>query len=973
MKTALLLIPLKKTDEINWIKPLNNYLLSIYGNTSDFQKDLEDFNKLRLDIRGASADLTGIKLHLRYFSQLELLDLRVPVATINKSKKITFNWYDAFLPSSLHKQHALPFEKASVLFNLSSLMSKAASIKYNESQRSSSGDDGSFKEAVQHLQQAAGVLQFVSENFLHAPSTDLQPPTVKFLINLCLSQSQEIFTLKVIDGDLEQKKNSLISKLCKSTANHYHECYNVCAHLLTAEGAASVKDHSTFSIVEAGLDDDEAALESGDDDEPNTDDYNPDKQGIPESQVSAKLDHFWISVIQFKQIYYESLSYYFQGLHLEATNKYGDAIAYLTKSLDLINEISSASLKVIAKAGGEEAYDLLDNYKYQKDALGIKLKDLTKDNDLIYHDIVPSVVTIAEPKAMDSAKVIPLNKIELFSQINEYNYDNFLKNVVPINIHELLSYYSEEKSQLLRNELDELDVSNKELSTFLEHLKLPKALVNIKEIIQSNKELESEDHGEESIGAEILAKADEISSRFSIDLENRRTIAEVRDRIFKTISESESLLAGQYSVTSARYRDDLIKLKKSLYDAAASDSKLFSLVDLENSELYQILGKGPLSPEFKNLFNVPDGKSQVPQAPTEEISLLDIDDSQLKPKADPIDSQIVRIEDILYELNSIKNKKVNLVDDLKKEIHNDDIADILMLNSKVKSTNEIKTVIFPKELKKFEAYGHELDKLISRQLDLSSELKDRWNQLMANPKVKEVQKSKTFRDELLKQQSGRIDKFYSENWRKYTTGLGKGAAFYMQLLKFAENLKRTVLAEHQQGSISESVGGLRLSDNATGGSQTRGQSGHSFFQPSQSYGQNPSHVSQQYSGSGYHQQATHSAHPQTGTYQQGQYAQGQPQAQYSSRHGSFQGQPIQPQFLGFHSEPSSHAPALPPKAPSQEHQPPFAPSGRQNTAGSVNSPSNTLKTSQSSTGLIYDQPSAYQPNMYSYFLNQGGA
>lgn len=953
MKTTLLLIPFKKTEEVNWTKPLNNYLLSIYGSTSDYQKDLEDFNKLRLDIRGVSADLTGIKLHLRYFSQLELLDLRIPVAAVNKHKKLTFTWYDAFLPTSQHKQHALPFEKASVLFNLSSLLSKAALVKYSESQRSSMGEDGSFKQSVQYLQQAAGVLQFILENFLHAPLGDLQPPTVKFLINLCLSQSQEIFTLKVIDGDLEQKKNSLISKLCKATANHYHECYAVCAHLLTSEGASSVKDHSTFSIVEAGLDDVEIALGSGDEEGNVDDEYNPDKLGMPETKVTAKLDHFWISVIQFKQIYYESLSYYFQGLQLEATNKFGEAIAYLTKSLELINEISATSLKVIAKAGGEDAYDLLDNYKYQKDALGIKLKDLTKDNDLIYHDIIPSTVTIAEPKPMDSAKVIPLNKIEIFSQINEYNYDNFLKNVVPINIHELLSYYSEEKSQLLRNELDELDVSNKELSTFLEHLKLPKALTNIKEIIRNNKDLESEE-SDESISPEILAKADEISSRYSTDLENRKIIAEIRDAILRTISESEGLLSGQYSVSLARYRDDLIKLKKSLYDAAASDSKLFALVDFDNSELYKVLGKGPLSAEFKNLFHVPDSKPK--QAPVEEVSLLDMDEPEMQPKNDPLDAQIKKLEDILFELNSIKNKKVNLIEDLKKEIHNDDIADILMLNSKVKSTNEIRTVIFPKELEKFNVYSHELDKLISRQLDLSSDLKERWTQLTANPKVKEVQKLKTFRDELFRTQSDRIDNFYGDHWKKYTIGLSKGTEFYTQLLKFAENLKRTVQNEVSQLSINESFSNLNLQANSTGGSQVK--SSQSFFQPSQSYSQSghiPQHSGEYLRPAAFPPQARQNLQP---------YVQPRQnlQTQYQHPGQNFQApsQPLQPQFLGFHSE--RQPPALPPKAPSQ----PIKPQNSGRIQGS------NTKSAQGSTGLIYDQPSAYQPDMYNYFLQQGG-
>ena len=53
-----------------------------------------------------------------------------------------------------------------------------------------------------------------------------------------------------------------------------------------------------------------------------------------------------------------------------------------------------------------------------------------------------------------------------------------------MNIHELSSYYSEEKSQYLRNEIDHFEVSNEEVSSVLEYLKLPKALVSIKESLR---------------------------------------------------------------------------------------------------------------------------------------------------------------------------------------------------------------------------------------------------------------------------------------------------------------------------------------------------------------------------------------------------------------------------------------------------------------------------------------------------------
>lgn len=952
MKTALLYVPSKKTEDASWSKPLNNYLLSVYGNTSEFQQDVADFDKLRQDIRGTGSDITSVKLNFQYFSRLEILDLRIPVAAINKNKKISFVWHDAFLPSSEHQQHALAFEKASVLFNLGSLMTKVAVSKYKEAQRASKDETGAFKEAVQLFQQAAGVFSFLAENFLHAPSSDLQPATVKFLIDLCLAQSQEIFTLRVIDGDLEQKKNSLIAKLCRSTANHFEACYGVVGHL-SESGAAAISLHSTYAVVDS-LDE----LSNAEDE--SVGEYEVDKSGPGENLVRANLDDFWVATIYFKSIYYRSLCYYFQGLQLEATSKYGDAIAYLQKSLNALEEILSSMLKAISKAGGEDAYELLDNYKYHKDALNIKLADLNKDNDLIYHDIVPSLVTLPEPKAMDSTSIIPMNKVETFNQISEYNYNNFLKNVVPINIHELLSYYSEEKSQLLRNELDEVDVSNEELLSVLEYLKLPKALVNIKEILSSNRELNVLST-ESRIPPDLITKANEIALRYSQDVQNRRSIEELRKRIFHYIGTAESALSSQITASSGKFREDLIRLKKSLYDAASSDSRLFALVDSENSKLHEILGGGADSAEFRNLFRtlVPERQTSV----VEEVSLLDMDDAQIAERNDTVEKQISALENLLNELNKIKTSKANLVAKLKSEIHNDDISDILMLNSKIKSTNEIKTVIFPEELKKFEPFSEELDGLIAKQLDMIAELKKRWDRLSSDPKVKEVQTSKSFQDELISQQLSRINSFYSDHWKKYTTGLAKGVEFYTQLANYAENISRTIQQEMrqlEQRGLEHSMGNLHLGQNyqATGqyspGQMQNGPQSIASFQNTglqhsaslQNTGpQNPGLMQ----SSGQFHNA--SAMQMPGQYQvPGQYQ----SAPYQNAVGS--SAPIPGPDYG------RGAPALPPKRMSQNSVPPQSPAPKM--VGSWDEPNDP-------SALIYDQPSTYKPDMYNFFLKQG--
>ncbi|OBA24291.1 BRO1-domain-containing protein [Metschnikowia bicuspidata var. bicuspidata NRRL YB-4993] len=963
MKALLLSAPIKTTEETNWSKPLNNYLLSVYGNTSEFQGDLKKLNELRKAVQAIEATELGSSVEncLTYYSQLELLDLRIKMLALLKRKQIKFTWSDAFSPSAESTQTALPFEKASVLFNLGSLLMKAAGLKYSDAFKSTSADLGEkeFKDAIQSMQQAAGVFQYISESFLHGPLSDLKPVTIKFLEGLCLAQSQEIFTLKVIDGDLEQKKNSLIAKLCASAAKYYEDCHRSTAHLMHEDEYSVLGDYGGFTIKETGLDDEVLDLENQDDEL--LADYDPESSEANSTKVPAHLNASWVAIFRAKHLYYKSSAYYFQGLQLEATKKFGESIACLTKSSEVLGQITSGLLESVGKSKGHNVYDFLDNIEYHKDALRIKLADLTKDNDLIYHDIVPSLVTLAEPKAMNSVKVLQMSKIEAFMKINENNYNTFLNNVVPITIHELLSFYSEEKSQFLRNELDAVDVSNEELSSALEYLNLPQALVSIKEITCAEKPLE---YGScnSYLDPDTLGKVLEISSNYSQDTTNRSTIVQYRREIMDCVNKGEALLnSAPSSASEGQFRDDLIKLKKSLYEAANSDTRLFSLIDDENSSFYHTLGKGVSSTEFKSLFLIPDfNKVDETNSQEPEISLLDVDDSQLKKLSVRIEDKINWLEDLLNELNIVKAKKAKLISELKKEIHNDDISDILLINSRVKSTEEIKSIIFPEELKKFEVFLNSLNSLLDQQKSLMEDVKKQWEDLISSPKVKNIQASSTFRTGLLNEQKSKIDWFYENNWRKYTAGLQRGVGFYHQLLEYARSLCNTLEKQLQTGLFTQSMGSLSLGENVTGGSfgsQTSQATPRFFAAPGQGMGQQQGWSTHVNSGAARRQQAQWTAMEPKNGERLNEY----PTA-----------------FLSG----TPNAPQLPPKRPSQSSF--TGQYGLSNAAVSHSPDTNAQKAKpssdfnpgprnpRSSSELIYDQPSTYLPNMYDFFAQNRG-
>lgn len=86
-------VPLKATNEIDWITPLKTYIRDTYGDDPErYAEECATLNRLRQDMRGAGKESTsGRDMLYRYYGQLELLDLRFPVD--EQHIKISFNWF----------------------------------------------------------------------------------------------------------------------------------------------------------------------------------------------------------------------------------------------------------------------------------------------------------------------------------------------------------------------------------------------------------------------------------------------------------------------------------------------------------------------------------------------------------------------------------------------------------------------------------------------------------------------------------------------------------------------------------------------------------------------------------------------------------------------------------------------------------------------------------------------------------------
>lgn len=118
--------------------------------------------------------------------------------------------YDVFNQKPI-SQFSLAYEKACVIFNIAAVLSAMGS---SQTRSEALG----LKQAFHYLQLSAGVYSYINENFLHAPSSDLNRDVIKILVQLMLVQAQECFLEKCL---MEKKKCTLIFKLVSQAAYMY--------------------------------------------------------------------------------------------------------------------------------------------------------------------------------------------------------------------------------------------------------------------------------------------------------------------------------------------------------------------------------------------------------------------------------------------------------------------------------------------------------------------------------------------------------------------------------------------------------------------------------------------------------------------------------------------------------------------------------------------------------------------------------
>ncbi|KAM0325485.1 hypothetical protein ACHAQA_007472 [Verticillium albo-atrum] len=740
-QSPMISVPLKTTNEIDWVAPLKGYIRDTYGDDPErYAEECATLNRLRQDMRGAGKDSTsGRDMLYRYYGQLELLDLRFPVD--EQHIKISFTWFDAFT-HKLTSQYSLAFEKASIIFNISAVLSCYAAHQ-------SRADESGLKAAYHNFQASAGMFTYINENFLHAPSSDLSRDTVKTLISINLAQAQEVFLEKQV---ADQKKIALLAKLASQAASLYKDA---------VEGAQENVNKGIFERV-------------------------------------------WLLMVQIKANLLSSMAQYYQALADAEAGQYGSAIARLqiaeTQAKDADRSASTfpTNCPPSSNLTSDTGSILAESTKRHVATVQEKLKQLLKDNDYIYHDNVPAEASLAPVGKLPAAKPIPVSELYAGQDIQRITGPDLFAKIVPFAVTEMASLYDEEKAKLIRAESEKVDIANDEMAASLDYLRLPGALQVLKGGFDQGV-LPDEDFRQ---WCEDVANHENPSSIFELLRSEKDSIVSLLERNTKQLDMEESVcekMRSKYesewsqqpsSRLTSTLRGDIRNYREALEEASRSDNQLSIKLrqnEVDFEEMRQASQNGEVDALFQRAVNKARSKSSSAVSPMgNEPNLLDADFEEGGPS---VVEQIKLVEEVMKKLNLVKRERNQTLKDLKEQVHNDDISEILILNKKNIANYEQQ--LFQSELEKFRPLQNRLLQANQKQSAFMKELNSAFNTLLQDKRVRSEQS----KYEVIQRQRASAINRYKRAYQEFldlSAGLQSAKRWYAEMNETVQSLEKNV-------------------------------------------------------------------------------------------------------------------------------------------------------------------------------------
>ena len=588
---------------------------------------------------------------------------------------------------------------------------------------------------------------YINENFLHAPSQDLNRDTVRTLINVTLAQGQETFLEK---QSRDGKKPALLAKL----ASQAHFLYSQAKELLEAESQKGVFDPS------------------------------------------------WLKFIQIKTLHFNSLAEYYQALTEDEGNLQGSAIARLQLAEKISKQANTAAKAFpstpspASNLGSDTASSLQAISKRQSELVQEKLSSLVKDNDFIYHQTVPAEASLQPVTKMPAAKAIPVSELYQGQDIQRIIGPDIFQKIVPMSVTESASMYDEEKAKLIRSEAEKVEQANGEMAASLDYLKLPNSL----NVLKGGMDQEMSTDPEFERWCQELSGHEPFSNAFDQVQRDKSSVLDSLAKSSKQLDMEESVCEKMRSKYGAEWtqqpssrltstlRSDVKSYRDTIDEAAGSDSQLMGTARQYESDFEEMRTAGDRG-EADVLYQqamIKSGTGKDSGRKESEGNLLDEDYGEGGPS---IAEQIAKVEDILRKLNLVKRERQQVLKDLKEKVHNDDISNMLILNKKSIANHE--NQLFQAELEKFRSHQNRLISTVHKQSSLLKELTKTYGDLLQDKRVRSDQQRY---DSIQKSKSNvlhRYRKVFNAH-EDLIQGLMRAQSFYGEMRDSVDSLEKNV-------------------------------------------------------------------------------------------------------------------------------------------------------------------------------------
>ncbi|KAI8877272.1 BRO1-domain-containing protein [Backusella circina FSU 941] len=721
----LISAPFKKATDTNWVEPLRKYIERVYQDDPEqYSKEIRAFQQLKQDCANAGKNTHGLELLYKYYGQLEFMELHFPVT--EKHVELWFHWHDAFDKELLAGQTAIAFERASILFNM------AATLSYMAASQNKSEVDGR-KRAFHYLQASAGMFESIGNNFLHAPTFDLEKETVKLLSDLMLVQAQECF----LENSLADTKNKLVAKLASHTAWVYGRLVDV------------IKTN--------------------------------------------KIPKGWVALCSCKNKYYQALAQQYQGLACEDESRFGELVARMTMAEVAAKEAVKLAASVSDDNGTDSILQLNKPSSFEALCKTLllkctdKLASATKDNDLIYHDPVPH--TLESIDRLDAVKTVHLSDLYNRQEINRIMGPDLFTRLIPLSIHESASMYSEEKTRLIRTETERCDVARAELNAILDYMKLPSCLHKFKSLHATNSV-----PNEQIYKYGNLIYEAEITEAIT---ETIRKIVNIKSYIRNELDKNDLSLRqelNQYENYYSKYKErwnqipsniltadfykDIKNHREALADGEQSDQQLLSRLESISQDL-GVLRQGRHD-AIDTLF--------VESISIEKKEPKQIFDFDIGTNNKSLEMKVKKVEGFVEKLYSIQNERSEALATLKQKTNQDDISQLLIFSKKNMQSEQ---QIFSNELEKYKVYQHTISTRLHQQQQVIQELTTSFKDLMKSNDAQRIQTQWEAEEKQRKALEDRLEDCKSVYF-EVKKGLSEGIRFYNGISSLIDSLSKNV-------------------------------------------------------------------------------------------------------------------------------------------------------------------------------------